>query len=84
MLFQVKYDSIGFDKKMIVGRLVVLSAPVLSALKLQHFLPVRVSQKGWKGRIKIKGIYLDVGYLRVQFVYFQDRFVFKGDQSGPR
>ncbi len=30
MLFQLIYDSIGFDKKMIVGRFVVLCAPVLS------------------------------------------------------
>ena len=30
MLVQVIYGSIGFDKKMIVGRFVVSSAPVLS------------------------------------------------------
>jgi hypothetical protein len=34
MLFQLIYDSIGFDKKMIVGRFVVLSVPVLFYWKL--------------------------------------------------
>jgi hypothetical protein len=44
MLFQLIYDSIGFDKKMIVGRFVVLCAPVLSFFKKG----IIYSDRAWK------------------------------------